>query len=75
MNSSDFEDLISFSEIEVNPENGSIDFIAYKGKETVIAQLIEDNQLENLSMTKFNELASQYIPIIQARKKIERQEN
>lgn len=70
MNSSDFEDLISFSEIEVNPENGSIDFIAYKGKETVIAQLIEDNQLENLSMTKFNELASQYIPIIQARKKL-----
>lgn len=32
MNSSDFEDLISFSEIEVNSENGSIDFIAYKGK-------------------------------------------
>lgn len=70
MNSSDFEDLISFSEIEVNSENGSIDFVAYKGKEAVIAQLIEDNQLENLSMTKFNELASQYIPIIQARKKL-----
>lgn len=70
MNSSDFEDLISFSEIEVNPENGSIDFIAYKGKEAVIAQLIEDNQLQNLSMTEFNEFVGQYMPIIQARKKL-----
>ena len=70
MNSNDFEDLISFSEIAVNPENGSICFTAYKGKETDVAELIQKNQLENLSMEKFSEFASQYMPIIQAKKKI-----
>ena len=70
MDSTDFEDLISFSEIAVNPENGSISFTAYKGKETVVAELIKKNQLENLSMEKFSEFASQCMPIIQARKKI-----
>ena len=70
MNCTDFEDLISFSEIAVNPENGSIIFTAYKGKETDVAELIQKNQLENLSMEKFSEFTSQYMPIIQAKKKI-----
>ena len=70
MNSTDFEDLISFSEIAANPENGSIIFTAYKGKESVIAELIKKNQLENLSVEKFSEFASQYMPIIQEKKKI-----
>ncbi len=70
MNSNDFEDLIFFSEIAVNPENGSISFTAYKGKESVVAELINKNHLENLSMEKFSEFAGQYMPIIQARKKL-----
>ena len=70
MNSDDFEDLISFSEIAVNPENGSIVFTAYKGKETDVAELIKKNQLENLSMVKFKEFVDQYMPIIQTKRKI-----
>lgn len=70
MNSDDFEDLMTFSQITVNPENGIVSFSAYKGCEEIIAELVKQNQLENLSMEKFSEFASQYMPIIQAKKKI-----
>ncbi|MBQ8677076.1 MAG: hypothetical protein IJ529_01240 [Alphaproteobacteria bacterium] len=68
MNINDFEDLISFSDIEA--ENGTVDFVAYNGKEAVIAKLIKKNHLENVSMEKFIELAEQYMPIIQAKRTI-----
>jgi len=71
MNSDDFADLIFFSNIELNPENDAVNFIAYKGKETVIADLIKNNHLENISMDDFNNLVAKYMPLVQAKQKLQ----
>ena len=41
MNSEDFEDLILYSQISADQDSGLVSFVAYKGKENTIADLVK----------------------------------
>ncbi len=70
MNIEDFENLISYSKITGNQDNGLVSFAAYKGRESIISEIIKRNHLENISMSEFIEISKQCMPAIQAKKKL-----
>ena len=70
MNNDDFEALILYSVISVSQDNGVVSFVPYKGWEETVAELVKKNHLENMTMTQFEKLATEHMPLIQAKQKL-----
>ncbi len=70
MDVADYERLLAYSKIVINPETGLVVFEPLKGFEELISNLVEKNNLKSLSMQQFKELDYKYRPMYQAKKKI-----